>query len=438
MKKGIVILLLALAVIVLISPAIVGRLAEESMDENLDWAATESNELTITSQGFDRGWFSSEGQHRVELRDGELRDALAYMISDYGVNQVPDLIIDTHIDHGLVPVASMGRDKGSLAPGLGRAVSTLHLELEDGNVIDLPGTIYSEVGLTGDLASNLVLEAGSFADGDETAHWGAIDVMVTTNPSTSVIGFAGDIEELVLVSPGNEIDVGLISFDGERQQTRFGIAVGDAMLSVESITLPSAWGTDTLGPVMVTSNASVSGDLLSGRSTVRLDDLPFGEVGRANVHLDVSLHDVDGESLGNISRAVDEIDAYTGGDQLMVAIEDDLQQLLAKGLQLRVDQLDVIMQPGTISAQLNVDVAATDTNDFVWTSALLALDATLDVSVPAELYDYAVTIDPQVSMAVGMGFLRRNGDVYEMEAAFRNGLLTVNGAPMPIPLPGGN
>jgi uncharacterized protein YdgA (DUF945 family) len=122
----------------------------------------------------------------------------------------------------------------------------------------------------------------------------------------------------------------------------------------------------------------------------------------------------------------------------MVALEDDLQQLLAKGFQLRVDQLDVIMQPGTISAQLNVDVAATDMDNFVWTSALLALDATLEVSVPAELYDYAVTIDPQVSMAVGMGFLRRNGDVYEMEAAFRNGLLTVNGAPMPIPLPGGN
>ena len=74
MKKSLVFLLLALAVIVLISPAIVGRLAEKSMDENLDWAATESNELTVTSQGFDRGWFSSEGQHRVELRDGELRD----------------------------------------------------------------------------------------------------------------------------------------------------------------------------------------------------------------------------------------------------------------------------------------------------------------------------------------------------------------------------
>jgi hypothetical protein len=123
---------------------------------------------------------------------------------------------------------------------------------------------------------------------------------------------------------------------------------------------------------------------------------------------------------------------------MMLALEDDLQKLLATGFQLRVDQLDVVMQPGTVSARLNVDVAPTDLDNFVWTSALMALDATLDVSIPAELYDYAVTLDPQVSMAVGMGYLRRNGDVYEMEAAFQKGLLTVNGAPMPIPLPGGN
>jgi hypothetical protein len=35
-----------------------------------------------------------------------------------------------------------------------------------------------------------------------------------------------------------------------------------------------------------------------------------------------------------------------------------------------------------------------------------------------------------------MGFLRRKGDAYEMEASFKKGLLTVNGAPMPLPIPG--
>lgn len=438
MKKGVVAALLVLAVVVLISPAIVGRLAEKSMDENLDWAAAESKEVTITSQGFDRGWFSSEGQHRVELRDGELRDALSFMMSDHGLTDLPVLIIDTHIDHGLLPVASMAREKGSLAPGLGRAISTLHLEFANGETVDIPSTIYSEVGLTGELKSNVVLEPGSFTDGDETARWGDVDILVTMSPSTNVIGFSGDIDALLLESFSLEIDIGPIAFEGERQQTRFGIAVGDAMFSLESITMPSDWGDDTAGPFVITSSAAVDGDSLSGQTTMKFDDLSVGDFGRANVRVDVSVDGVDGEAAGNISRVMDDIDAYMGDDQLMLAIEDDLQALLAAGFQLRVDQLDISMQPGTVSARLNIDVAATDIDDFVWTSAVMALDATLELSIPVELYDYAVSLDPQVSMAAGMGYLRRNGDVYEMEAAFQNGLLTVNGAPMPIPLPGGN
>ncbi|MDH3821997.1 MAG: YdgA family protein, partial [Gammaproteobacteria bacterium] len=76
MKKSVVAVLVLLAVVVLISPAIVGRLAEDSMGENLNWAANESGEVKVSSEKFTRGWFSSEGQHRIELRDGELLTAI--------------------------------------------------------------------------------------------------------------------------------------------------------------------------------------------------------------------------------------------------------------------------------------------------------------------------------------------------------------------------
>jgi hypothetical protein len=35
-----------------------------------------------------------------------------------------------------------------------------------------------------------------------------------------------------------------------------------------------------------------------------------------------------------------------------------------------------------------------------------------------------------------MGLLRKDGDAYEMQAEFAQGLLTVNGAPFPIPVQG--
>ena len=149
MKKGIVVLLVVVALIIIVSPGILGRLAEKSVDENLNWAANESGELVVSSQKFDRGWFSSEGQHRIELRDGALKDMLTAVSRQPDSNEFPVLVIDTHLDHGLIPLTSMGREKGSLAPGLGNSVSTLSVEFRDGSRFDVPGAIYSKAGLTG-------------------------------------------------------------------------------------------------------------------------------------------------------------------------------------------------------------------------------------------------------------------------------------------------
>ena len=112
MKKGFVAVLVLLAVVVLISPAIVGRMAEKSMFENLDWAARESGEVSVTSESFARGWFSSEGQHRIELRDGELLVAAEALIGPTEADELPVLVIDTKLDHGLIPVSSMSRERG--------------------------------------------------------------------------------------------------------------------------------------------------------------------------------------------------------------------------------------------------------------------------------------------------------------------------------------
>ncbi|MDH4057039.1 MAG: YdgA family protein, partial [Gammaproteobacteria bacterium] len=153
MKKSVIALILLAVLIIIVSPGIVGKLAENSVGENLNWAAEESGELVVTTTGFDRGWFVSEGQHRVELKDGSIRSLLSAAASDDGDATLPVLLINTRIDHGLVPITSMSREQGSLAPGLGSAVSTLSVEFGPGETIALPGTIYSKVGLGGGLES---------------------------------------------------------------------------------------------------------------------------------------------------------------------------------------------------------------------------------------------------------------------------------------------
>ena len=433
MKKGFVALLVVLAIVVLVSPVIVGRLAEKSMDENLDWAATESQEVIVTSQGFDRGWFSSAGQHRVEVRHGKLRDALHALADDGADSELPVLIIDTRLDHGLVPVASMSRDKGSLMPGLGSAVSTLSLEFGNGERVDLPGTIYSQISLTGELSSSYQLEAGSFSRAGATLNWSDSDIVVTTDPSNSKVDFRGAFESLAIVTYDSDISINELELEGSQKPTRFGFSVGDVAMSIASVTLPSAQGTEIIGPINLDTAAELDGDLVSGHTKVRLGNVPFGDLGPAGISIDATVRDMDGAAIGNITRVLEQIDSYGSPDEAMFYLQDDLQRLFTKGFELRVKHLDVALPQGTLKTRIDVAVTEFDTDEFSWPAALLALDASFDLRVPAELMDIATAMDPQINAAVGMGFLRQSGDVYEMQAAFKNGLLTVNGAPMPIP-----
>ena len=436
MKKGFVALLIGLAIIILLSPGIVGRLAEQSMDENLDWAATESQEVVVTSQGFDRGWFSSEGQHRIELREGELRNTFLALVGDIDSRELPVLIIDTRLDHGLVPLSSMSRDKGTLVPGLGSAVSTLRLEFESGDQIDVPGTIYSEVGLTGNLRSNYVLGTGSFDLHGETANWGDTDIIVTTNPGNGNIRFRGSIDSLSLTSSLEEVDVGKIVFSANQQQSRFGFAVGDLGLDIQSIDIAGAAEPVSFGRFNLGIKSALDGDRASLQMSVRLDDMPFADLGSAGIAMDVKLIDVDGAAVGNITDALDEMQGGGSQDDFMFVVQDDLQRLLAAGFELHFDRLDASLPQGPVTSNMHISVAESDPDSLVWTSALLATDATIELSLPAELVDLMISIDPQFRAAIAMGYLKKNGGFYEMEAAFQKGLLTVNGAPIPLPFPG--
>jgi len=435
-KKGIVALLVVLAIVVLISPGIVGRLAEKTLDENLDWAATESEEVVVTSQGFDRGWFSSEGRHRVEIREGELQNVLLALANSEDASSLPALIIDTRLDHGLIPLTSMSRDKGTLMPGLGSAVSTVSVEFADGESMALPGKIYSNVGLAGALRFRLELGSGSHNFAGADALWGDTNIEVTTDPASGEVWFEGAVASLALTAEGDHFDVGHLEFSGKQHKTPFGFSVGDIEATMRSVTLKNPSESTTFGPLSFTTTSDVDGDRASGRTTVSLDNTPFAELGTAAVTVDVSLVDVDAASLGNITVALDDLQDGGSPDDFMFVVEDDLRRLLASGFELRLDRLDVSLPQGLFTSKFHFVVDKSAIDSFNWTSILLALDATAEISLPAALVEHMTTIDPQVNAAIGLGFLRKNGDLYELEASFQKGVLTVNGAPMPLPILG--
>jgi len=434
-KKGIVVLLIVIALVVLVSPGIIGRIAEESVDENLQRAADDNEEIAVTSEHFDRGWFSSEGRHRIEIRDPDAQAAIQEIVGGDPADGFPTLIIDTRLDHGLIPVTSITRDRGSLAPGLGSGVSTMFIEFPDGETFPIPGTIYSDIGLDGAIAANYVVEPGSHEASGAHASWGAADVEFSMAPDTQDLVVSGLIESIAVDAEGSTLHVGKTTFSANQQHTRFGVAVGDFDMTMETVGVEEQ-GAETVafGPLSISGNSAIDGDRINGDAQMAIAGVAVPGYGDMGLEIAMQFTDLDGASLGRVIQVLETADDTMPAQQLFVLLEDDLQQLVAAGFALKFDQFDFDLPQGPVTSKMRFTIDESDSADFNWSSVLLDLDAEADLIVASEFVDFAMAMNPQAGAIVGMGFLRKNGDVYEMRAEYAKGLLTVNGAPMPIPL----
>ena len=433
MKKSIIILIFVLAAIVVVSPGIVGKLAEESVDESLNRAAQETREVVVTSQKFDRGWFSSEGQHRVEFLDGEIRDALMAM---HGTDDLPVLIIDTRIDHGLIPVTSMTRDKGSLAPGLGSAVSTLKIENADGEIVEMPGTIYSSVGLAGGLTSNYVLEGGTLSGNGTTSTWGPVDIVFSTDANATTFEFDGTVDSLDVTGGADQVSLAGLRVSGEQYAGGYGFMVGDIDYELESMTVSGGQVPITIGPMELVSTTRVEDGKTGGEASFSMTVADTPNVGDVGLAMDVRMAGVDAAALQAFIEAAESLPQGVADPTMaMGPLEPALKQLLAGGAELHFDKFNMSIPQGTIETTINLLIEESGSADFEWTSLLLATEAEASIRVPEPVMDFITGMNPQAGAIVGMGYLKKNGDVYEMDAAYKKGLLTINGAPMPIPMP---
>jgi len=434
-KKGVVALLIILAIVVLVSPAIVGRMAEQSMSETLEWAARESGEVSVTTESFARGWFSSEGQHRVEMQDGDFLLAAESLLGPLAADELPVLVVDTKIDHGLIPVSSMSREKGSLAPGLGSAVSRLSIALPDGEVFEIPGTIYSEIGLVGELRSHYEVESGSFEEGGATATWGASNINIKTDPRTGEAAFDGNVGSLSFGGAADTLTLDQLTFEGQQQPTDLGLMVGD--VAVEMAGLSVTEGGVYIGGIKsmsLNARSELDGDdfnALADLSSV-LHEIPqFGEVALEVVF---NVEGADAAALGRVQQGLERAGSGQNPMASFDVVEQDLQQLFAAGFTFNFERFDIKLPSGTVSSKFLFEFAEEDPATFDWTSLLLSTEASIDLSIPEPIVEMLAQIEPNFAMAIGAGYLVKRGEAYELEAQLKKGLLTVNGAPIPIPL----
>lgn len=440
MKRRLVVVLVVLAVVVLVSPGIVGRLAEKNLEENLKWAEEENSGIQFRTESFDRGWFSSEGRHRLVLSGAAFSNAAENYRQNTGNAELPSLVIDTRLDHGIVPLASLGRESGSLMPGLASTVSTFQFDRGDGELVPLPGALYSNVNLAGASDSRYLLETGNFESDEMRVDWDGADVALQTDWSTGAIKIDGRIEPITFTSDAETLRVGAMSVSADQVRSDFGFNVGSGEFTLESFVAESPGMPVTIGNISISAAAKLDDQRLNVRSKMSVDDIVMPDMGNMNFVLDLALNRLDAASMQVITQAfraaqnsADPEAAFAG---LFPQIEGDLQKIVTAGAELRVDQLDVTLPQGKVTTKIVVDIPEGDSSaDFAWSSVLLAMTASADMRMPAELLEYVQTASPQAESLVAMGILLQDGDDYVMNAEYAQGLLNVNGAPLPIPMP---
>lgn len=449
-KRWLVFLLIALALLILLSPGIVGRLAERGIDASLEQVAVERDDVEIAEESFQRGWFSSTGRHRVALRHGTLRDLVdaTYSAEAAAANSPgPALVIDTRLDHGLIPVSSVQREGGSLNPALASAVSTVQIDPGDGQLMSLPGALYSFFGVGGQTSFRYLADAGSEPLDDGTVSWANLDLSYTVGSDGQTETVTAVVDTLAGEWPGLDALLERLTVDWSYEDRT--ASLGDGHLAVElrglELDAPMASSANT-GKVIVESltldaESAVTDDRFGTQSRLDLRLLDADPVGDVRFGFAMQIDDVDAAALDLLLETWRELDDLNDDPMLALTdprLERHLQALVSAGGQFDIAEATVSVDPGDAEFSLSVNVDDTSGDrDFSWPTVLLNSRASLDARVAASLYDALVELDPQIRGALASGMLRKEGEDYVMAVEFEQGRLRINGAPMSLPLGSG-
>ena len=442
MKRWIVALLVVAAVFVLIIPGLVGHLAEKDIEENVDAISDAASSIDIETEVYRRGWFRSAGIHRIEFNDRDAFPGLGHFVDSAGYASMPALVFDSEIHHGILPLGLLGEDGASIGPGVVSLVSSVSLDPGNGELVPLPGKVYTSLGLDGQSRAVIDIEPGNWSEEDTSIRWEGVDLAVSASETGQVTGIKGFVDPIALVSGKDRVESERMEIDFVETGEEYGLSIGSLKFSAGSVRISDALGSQVgFGRVELSAANDIEDGLVSGHSSIDISDIAVQGLGNMSVGMDFLFEGLDAASLGTVFSALEEAAADSDPGQafslLYAEHEADLQTLLGSGGTLKVERMEIGYPAGTVEMDMQIDLPETsDRSEFSWPGLLLNLKASLNLRVPEPVFDMMQSLYPDANTAVGMGFLVKDNAEYKMSLAVEQGMATVNGLPMPIPMPG--
>ncbi len=427
MRRWLVIIIAIAVLVVLLSPGAVGRIAEATLSDNLGWIDSENDDVDIEVLAYERGWFSSTGRHRVVVADSPVATALAQA----GGGPLA-FVIDTQLDHGLIALAPLG--SGSLQPRLASAESTVTLDQGAAGMSEIPGTLYSHLGVFGDSTFRYAVQPGQQSTLGANIAWSGADLRVNASAAKQTLGVASHLNNITVDASAVRGSVASAAVEAKHDRSELAFGVGELDVRIDDLEIDAGDGASgRLADFRLSFASRIESDGLAGDASVDLEGGEIPTVGDLDLTTTLRFQGLDSSAVEGIVRSLRAANDARLAESM---VADHFMALAAGGGELDVTDLVVTVADGTLRATVSGDwPSVTNSGDMNWASFALKSSAEADVVVDSALYDAIVQRLPEAGTLLGLGLLIKQGDQYTMTAELSGGLLTINGAPMPLGLP---
>ncbi|MEM7082822.1 MAG: DUF945 family protein [Pseudomonadota bacterium] len=426
---------LALALIVfIVAPGVTGFLVESAIEkeESAYTQMIEQGPFKLADSSFERGWFSSDQTVELDLTDPAVAAGL-HLIGGADHDGLPKLVIETKATHGVIPLASPA--KGGLRPAIAQTESALSLKYGNGEMIELPVTVYSSLG-AGQWARIVADPIDNFKLEDEaTVSWDGADISATIGDKST---FSGSLGSVQLASAEGTMNTSEMTIEGTHDIRRFKLGEGETNIKLDNMRFSAAQaGSFELNDLAVKSSMAVD----DGRAIAQSDFL-IGDIQTSVMNIDgidmSAIYNVNAAALEKFIELTQELQSSALADESELedpaAMMAAMQDLLAEGVGFTLERFNVEMGGDTLKMDLDMQLPPGTTS----LPAVMANgQASGNMVIPEGVVSAISELSPDVAngfmMASMMGFVEEKDGAFEARMSYKDGVLLLNDLPVPLP-----
>jgi uncharacterized protein YdgA (DUF945 family) len=422
MRKLLLIIVIVTALVLLLAPGVVGGLTERRVADYVDAVQdglVHYPSVTLATDRYERGWFSSAMSQTITLPSTDGQDPAR-------------LHVESTVAHGLLA--------GAARLQLARVDSIVHLE-QNGERLRLPIDITTDFGLDGAATTRVTGTrlAHEDAQREQRVSWDGGELLIEVSGDAARLKVEGELAALEARDGISDVVIGPLSVSSRQARSAHGLWTGTGELTLGELALT------TLGEqVLLVQDLHLRASTVLAAETIDYHlelhgaRIASGNLRQGRFDLVMELSRLDPTPLARLTREMrriaNTIPAGSAPPSLAWA-EPDAVAMLRKGASLTVQPLAFASDHGNFDAALALTVSPDPRAQRV-SDLMGSLQGSLNLRASKDLLETLAGVQPEFGSTAAMlfqaGLLAEDGDDFTIEARYRNGLLTINGLPLPL------